>query len=140
MVADDLTWVLPLEQALHVHPWTRGNFTDSLAAGHLCRIMRVGAEPVGYGVMMLIVDEAHLLDIGIDSRHQRVGLGAALMRHLFDLVRAAGARHCFLEVRPSNGAAISLYGKLGFERIGLRRSYYPAPGGREDALVMKAAL
>lgn len=140
MAADDLTWVLPLEQALHVHPWTRGNFIDSLAADHLCRIMKLGVEPVGYGVMMLIVDEAHLLDIGIDPRHQRAGLGVALMCHLFDLVRAGGARHCFLEVRQSNAAAIALYGKLGFERIGLRRAYYPAPGGREDALVMKAAL
>lgn len=140
MVEADLPWVLALEQELQVCPWTRGNFVDSLASGHLCRIMKIGAEPVGYGVMMQVVDEAHLLDLGVDARHQRAGHGQQLLEHLFELVRARGTEQCFLEVRASNAAAIALYRKAGFAQIGLRRGYYPAAEGREDAIVMKATL
>lgn len=140
MVEADLSWVLALEQQLHVCPWTRGNFVDSLAAGHLCRIMKIGTEPIGYGVMMQVVDEAHLLDMSIDVRHQHAGHGHRLLAHLFELVRARGAQQCFLEVRSSNAAAIALYRKAGFEQIGHRRGYYPAAEGREDAIVMKAVL
>ena len=140
MVEADLSWVLALEQQLQVSPWTEGNFADSLAAGHLCRIMKIGPVPVGYGVMGQVLDEAELLVLGMDPRHQRVGHGRQLLDHLFSLVRAQGARHCFLEVRSSNAAAIALYRKTGFEQVGLRRGYYVTAAGREDAIVMKARL
>lgn len=140
MTEADLPWVLAFEQQLHESPWTRGNFIDSMSAGHLCRTMQIDGVPVGYGVMMQVMDEAHLLDIGIDARRQQRGCGLRLLEHLLGHVRAQGAEQCFLEVRTSNAAAIALYRKAGFEQIGWRRGYYPAAEGREDAIVMKAAL
>jgi ribosomal-protein-alanine N-acetyltransferase len=82
------------------------------------------------------VDEADLLDIAIAARHQRHGLGRSLLDEMMALARRTGMRRVLLEVRASNAAAIGLYRKAGFADIGLRRDYYPASSGREDAIVM----
>lgn len=140
MSEQDLDWVVACEHDLHSFPWTRGNFADSLAAGYGCWVMKVGGRPAGYAVMMLVLDEAHLLDISIERRAQGAGHGMALLEHLRDEARRHGATQFFLEVRPSNGPALSLYRKSGFEHVGRRRDYYPAIDGREDAIVMRCAL
>jgi ribosomal-protein-alanine N-acetyltransferase len=95
---------------------------------------------LGYAVLMLAVDEAELLDIAIAARHQRQGRGKALLEEMLQLAKSAGMRRMVLEVRASNAAAIALYGGAGFERIGLRRGYYPAAQGREDAILMGLML
>ncbi|ATE62578.1 ribosomal protein S18-alanine N-acetyltransferase [Thauera sinica] len=140
MAEHDLDWVVACEQDLHAFPWTRGNFADSLAAGYSCWVLRVAGRPVGYAVMMLVLDEAHLLDISIDRQAQRGGHGATLLHHLRNEARLHGATQFFLEVRPSNGPALNLYRKHGFEHVGRRRDYYPAADGREDAIVMRCEL
>lgn len=140
MFEQDLDWVSAREQELHPFPWTRGNFVDSLGAGYSCWLMKVQGRPVGYAVMMLVLDEAHLLDISVDRGAQRTGNGMALLDHLRSEARRNGAAQFFLEVRPSNEAALALYRKAGFEHIGRRRGYYPAVDGREDAIVMRCAL
>jgi ribosomal-protein-alanine N-acetyltransferase len=136
----DLDEVLAIESAIYTHPWTRGNFNDSLRAGYDCRVWRVGGELVGYFILMAAAGEAHLLNLSIAARHQRSGHGRALLREAVDLARRRGARSIFLEVRPSNLAAQSLYTRFGFRRIAVRRGYYPAHSGREDALVYTLAL
>lgn len=137
----DLDWVAENEARLHVSPWTRGNFADALAAGYICRIMRLEGRRVAYAVMLMVLDEAHLLNISVVRPAQGVGLGSALLLHLFDEARRVGATQCFLEVRPSNAAALALYRRHGFVSIGRRKHYYPAAGGsREDALVMRLSL
>jgi len=136
----DLEEVLAVEKAIYTHPWTRGNFCDSLRAGYECRTWRLEGELVGYFVLLLAAGEAHLLNLSIAARHQRSGHGRALLREASDLARRRGARSLFLEVRPSNLAAQALYTRFGFRRIGLRRGYYPAHSGREDALVLTLAL
>jgi ribosomal-protein-alanine N-acetyltransferase len=132
--------VLAIESAIYTHPWTRGNFNDSLRAGYDCRVWRVGGELVGYFILMAAAGEAHLLNLSIAARHQRSGHGRALLREAVDLARRRAARSIFLEVRPSNLAAQSLYTRFGFRRIAVRRGYYPAHSGREDALVYTLAL
>ena len=140
MGADDLDAVAALEASLQEFPWSRGNFADSLAAGHDARVLRLGADLVGFSVVMRVVDEAHLLNIGIDRRHQGRGHGARLLRQIMDDARAAGAVRVLLEVRPSNSQAITFYRQFGFSQIGVRRAYYPAAAGREDALVFDKEL
>jgi ribosomal-protein-alanine N-acetyltransferase len=137
----DLDWVVENEAELHAFPWTRGNFVDSLVAGYGAWILRDTAQPLAYAVMLTVVDEAHLLNISVARPAQRAGIGGRLLRQLFDEARERGASQFFLEVRPSNEAAIALYDRHGFESIGRRRGYYPArDGGREDAIVMRREL
>jgi ribosomal-protein-alanine N-acetyltransferase len=140
MTIDDLDWVVENERELHAFPWTRGNFADALGAGYSAWLLRVDGRAQAYAVMMEVLDEAHLLNISVASGAQRRGLGAAMLAHVCGEARRRGASQIFLEVRPSNAAALALYRRAGFEPIGRRRGYYPAPGGREDAIVMRLAL
>ncbi|NTV09295.1 MAG: ribosomal protein S18-alanine N-acetyltransferase [Zoogloea sp.] len=140
MSLSDLDWVAARDAELFPFPWSRTNFSDSLAAGYVCRMMYEGGERIGYAVMMMVLDEAHILDISVVQARQRAGCGARLLRHLCDLARENGAAWMFLEVRPSNAPALALYERSGFEQIGRRKGYYPAASGREDALVMRLSL
>lgn len=140
MQPTDLDWVAEQDQALYPFPWSAGNFADSMAVGYSCWIMRDGGERVGYAVLMPVLDEAHILNISVVKARQRGGLGRMLLAQLGKVARDAGARQIFLEVRPSNLPALALYEHAGFERIGRRKGYYPAVGGREDAIVMRLPL
>ncbi len=136
----DLEAVMAIESAIYSHPWTRGNFVDSLNAGYECRCLRLGAELIGYFVLMVAAQEAHLLNLSIAAAHQRRGHGSGLLNDAADLARRLGARNVFLEVRPSNRGAQALYTRFGFQKVGTRRGYYPAHSGREDALVLTLPL
>lgn len=136
----DLDEVMAIEDTIYSHPWTRGNFTDSLRAGYACMTWRLKGELVGYFILMAAAGEAHLLNLSIGSRWQRGGQGLALLGEASALARELGAAHIFLEVRPSNHAALALYGRFGFRKVAVRRDYYPAHQGREDALVLSLEL
>jgi ribosomal-protein-alanine N-acetyltransferase len=136
----DLAEVVAIEQAIYTHPWSEGNFADSLRAGYDCRTWRMQGELVGYFVLMSGAGEAHLLNLSVAAAHQRHGHGAALLREATRLAKRRGAQAIFLEVRPSNQAGQRLYTRFGFRKVGVRRDYYPAAGGREDALVLSLAL
>jgi [ribosomal protein S18]-alanine N-acetyltransferase len=141
----DLAEVLAIENAIYTHPWTLGNFADSMRAGYDCATYRMNGrlsrgELVGYFILMAAAGEAHLLNLSIAARHQRRGHGSALLREAAAMARRRGAGNMFLEVRPSNQAAQNLYTRFGFRRIAVRRDYYPAHSGREDALVYSLAL
>lgn len=136
----DLDEVLAIEQAVYSHPWTRGNFADSLRSAYQCRTWRLGAELLGYFVLLVAAGEAHLLNLSIAAPWQRRGHGSALLEQAMRIAREAGARHMFLEVRPSNLPGQALYERFGFRRIAQRRGYYPAARGREDALVLSRSL
>lgn len=137
---EDLPAVLRIENAVHAYPWTRGNFSDALRSAYTCKILESDGTMMGYAVMMMGVDEAELLNIAIDAAQQRKGMGRRLLEAMLSLARQAGMRRLVLEVRTSNLPAIALYGACGFRGIGLRRNYYPAKGGREDALLMGKQL
>jgi len=140
MATADLDGVAGLETGLQVFPWSRGNFADSLHAGYSAWVARLGGELVGFSVVMRVLDEAHLLNIGVAAKFQGQGHGARLLRQAMALARDAGCQRMFLEVRPSNARAVELYRHFGFRQIGLRRDYYPAALGREDALVFEKDL
>lgn len=143
MTAADLDEVVPIENAAYRHPWSRGNFADSLHSNYLCRLLRDPADGsvVGYFLMMIALDEAHLLNITVRPAAQRRGIGAKLLERAIELSRECRAAILLLEVRPSNLPAIGLYERRGFQRIGIRRNYYPAAGQtREDAIVMRLPL
>jgi [ribosomal protein S18]-alanine N-acetyltransferase len=140
MADADLDWVVNAEATLHFMPWTRQNFVDAFAAGYSAWVWVNEGTPAGYAVMFVVLDEAHLLDFSVLPSFQGQGLGRTMMQHLWQVCREQGALQMFLEVRPSNKAALALYRRMGFAEIGRRKQYYPAPEGREDALVMKAPL
>ena len=140
MSAADLDEVLRVEYRVCPFPWGLGNFGDSIASGYSCWVCRVSGELAGYFVVMVAVDDAHLLTISVGEKHQRLGFGARLLRHAMCVAHAGGARRLLLEVRPSNAKALALYRHFGFQQIGRRRDYYPADGGREDALVLSHDL
>ena len=140
MHAADLPEVVAIEQAIYTHPWSEGNFADSLRAGYECRTWRMQGELVGYFILMTGAGEAHLLNLSVAAAHQRRGHGAALLREATRLARSRGAQAVFLEVRPSNVAGQRLYTRFGFRKVGVRRDYYPSAIGREDALVLSLAL
>ena len=140
MQVADLDEVLAIEFAVCPFPWGRGNFSDSLSSGYSCWVCRVNGVLIGYFVLMLIIDEAHLLTISVAAKRQKLGFGARLLRQAMDVALQRGARSLLLEVRPSNVSALSLYRQYGFKQIGVRRDYYPAEHGREDALVLTRDL
>jgi ribosomal-protein-alanine N-acetyltransferase len=140
MEEGDLQWVVELERQLQSFPWTEIHFRDSLAAGHGAWVVESDGQPVAFAILMLVVDEAHLLDIGVAREFQRRGIATRLLRHLYRRAAELGAISIFLEVRPSNVAAARIYEREGFAVIGRRRGYYPAAEGREDAIVMMRPL
>lgn len=140
MAEADLPAVMAIENAIYAFPWTPGNFRDSLAAGYDCSAYMRNGELIGYAVVMLASDEAHLLNLSIAAGCQRQGYGGQLLQRLCKVARGQGMRMIFLEVRPSNVAGLRLYARHGYKRVGLRRAYYPAQAGREDALVLGLRL
>jgi len=136
----DLDAVLAIEYRVCAFPWSRANFIDSMASNYSCWVCRVDGKAAGYFVLMLAVDDAHLLTIAVAESQQRHGLGARLLRQAMSVGRAGRATTLLLEVRPSNAKALAMYRHFGFAQIGVRRGYYPAEGGREDALVLTHPL
>ena len=140
MTGADLDAVMAIEDAVYMHPWTRGNFGDSLAADYHCWIVECGGEIAGYSVVMIAASEAHLLNLSVSAPWQRRGLGRELLVFVLKLARDYAARRILLEVRLSNAAARALYAAAGFSEIAVRRDYYPAGEAREDAVVMRLEL
>lgn len=140
MTEADVTGVVRLERASYQFPWSEGIFRDCLRVGYICRVVICGSELIGYGVMSVGAGEAHILNLCIDAGFRCQGIGRRMLAYLLDRGAAAGMTEAFLEVRPSNTAAIRLYLSLGFDQVGMRRGYYQAVGGREDAAVLKLSL
>ena len=136
----DLDAVAAIERSIYPFPWTRGNFADSLLAGHDGWIFELEVEEspqlIGYAVLMWLPDEVHLLNLSVAAPMQGRGYGREMLRWLLRDASARGAGGMLLEVRPSNLPALALYRSSGFESIGVRRGYYPAEDGREDAQVL----
>ena len=151
----DLDEVLSIEQISHAHPWTRGNFNDSLAAGHWAYCIRPESDGAqlgtyldpkvlwAYCVLYPAVDELHLLNITVSPKLRRLGIAARIMNAIEGIAANRLMPRIILEVRPSNIPAITLYESLGYQTIGVRKAYYPADqatGQREDAQVMAKSI
>lgn len=140
MQESDLARVIEIEQIAYDFPWTPGIFRDCLRGGYGCWVLERHGEVIGYGVLNVAANEAHILNVCVAPEAQGEGHGRHLVKRLIDLSRWHRAERVFLEVRPSNPRAIALYHSLGFNEIGRRPRYYPAHGGREDAIVMAQEL
>lgn len=140
MREDDLDTVIAIEQRAYPFPWTRGILRDCLRADYPAWVLLQHNAIIGYGVLSIAADEAHILNICTAPEAQGRGHGRRLLRALLQIARGRGVRRMFLEVRPSNPHAIALYHDEGFNEIGRRPRYYPARDGREDALVMAMEL
>lgn len=133
--------LMAVEQRAYSHPWSRGNFTDSLASGYQIELLLGGDQLIGYFVAMPGVEEAHLLNITVAPEFQQQGWSVVLLDALALWARGCGAQWLWLEVRVSNLRARQVYEKYGFQRVGERKRYYPsASAEREDAIVMSYAL
>ena len=155
MTTADLDAVLAIESVSHIHPWTKGNFSDSLAAGHWAYCVRpqlVDAikgsflDPEilwAYCILFPAVDELHLLNITVSPKLRRLGIGAKMMHAIEGVAAQQSMPRIILEVRPSNVSALQLYQSLGYEQIGMRKNYYPVDavsGLREDAWVLAKSI
>jgi ribosomal-protein-alanine N-acetyltransferase len=142
MTTAQLDAVMAIEAVAYAFPWSRGNFIDSLAAGHSAWILLGPTdELLGYFVAMFGVDELHLLNITVAPTAQRRGHARFLIDALVGLARVHRAGQVWLEVRQGNAAARAVYQRLGFVQVGVRRGYYPAAfGRREDAVVMSLQI
>ena len=155
MQTTDLDAVLEIESISHPHPWTRGNFSDSLAAGHWAYCIRPQLDHSvqgsfldsnvlwAYCILFPAVDELHLLNITVTPKLRKLGLGSRLMSAIESVASQQKIPRIILEVRPSNSNAVNLYQKLGYEQIGVRKGYYPADktsGTREDAMVLAKSI
>lgn len=129
-----------LEARAYPFPWTQSIFVDCLKHGYSGWIYEQDGKLLGYAMMMFVLDEMHLLNICIAPEGQGKGLGSRLLKTLERIARSGKAETCFLEVRQSNFSAIRLYLNAGFNEVGLRKGYYPAAFGREDAIVMAKTL
>jgi len=141
MRASDVQTVAELERASYEYPWTEGIFRDCLRVGYHCVVVESESGTLqGYAIMSVVADEAHLLNLCVSPDCRRCGLGREMLKQLLEAASLAGARRMFLEVRPSNVAALALYASEGFVEIGRRPRYYRAREGREDAVVLARDL
>ena len=140
MCLEDLPQVMKNERSGYSHPWREGLFLDCLVKGQECWLAVCDGKVVGHGLLSVAAGEAHLLNVCIHPDRQGHGLGKSMVEHLLDRARVKSAASVFLEVRASNRIACKLYEKLGFNEVGVRPNYYPAYGGREDALVFAKEL
>jgi len=140
MRVTDVAEVVAIERASYQFPWSEGIFRDCLRVGYICRVVTLSRQVMAYGVMSFGAGEAHILNLCVDEAQRCRGIGGRLLGALIERAAAAGMGEAFLEVRPSNSAALRLYLALGFEQVGMRRGYYQAADGREDAAVLKRVL
>jgi ribosomal-protein-alanine N-acetyltransferase len=141
MTEDWLDEVSRVEKRAYTHPWSRGNFADSLRAGYCAQVLLQESTLIGYHVLMLGAQEAHLLNLTVDPPHQGRGLARLMLDEMLRDAQARGAQSLWLEVRTSNLRARQIYERYGFKQVGVRRNDYPlAPFKREDAVVMSLPL
>jgi [ribosomal protein S18]-alanine N-acetyltransferase len=136
----DVPMVVEIERAAYQFPWSEGIFRDCLRVGYVCRVVDVEGETAGYGIMSVGAGEAHILNVCIHDEYRGRGFARKVLVYLLDRARTSGMYEAFLEVRPSNTAAARLYHSMGFEQVGVRRGYYQASVGREDAAVLRRVL
>lgn len=140
MLLDDLTHVIAVEKKAYTHPWTLGIFRDCLRVGYKCWVVELDNKIIGYGVVMIAAGESHILNLCIHPEYQGNGYGRVLLHFLIEQAQKAASDMVLLEVRESNKTAIALYESSGFHELGVRRDYYPADVGRENAIILAKYL
>jgi len=140
MLFEDVPAVLRIENAVYTHPWTEGIFNDCIRVGYNCWVYIEENELIAYGLISVAAEEAHILNLCVAPSEQGRGVGRLMLYKLLQQAEIRQVKSVFLEVRESNLTAQNLYEQEGFNRIGIRKAYYPAEDGRENALVFAREL
>ncbi len=140
MRLSDLKTILEIEKQVYNFPWTSKTFRDCLSVGYLCWVCEHIDQVVAYGILSIGAGEAHVMNICVSPQVQRQGIGKAMMAKLIEVAIENRTQSLMLEVRPTNISALNMYRKMGFNEIGVRKAYYPAINGREDALMLAIEL
>lgn len=140
MCQADVPCIAALDRQAYEFPWSAGIFRDCLLAGYVSLVMEYRQAVRAYAVMSVAASEAHLLNLCVAMDSRREGYGRLLLEDLIRRATRMGAEFMHLEVRPSNLAALALYHRYGFKRIGRRRRYYRAASGSEDAVLLARQL
>lgn len=135
MTLGDVERVMKVEEEVYEFPWTDKIFSDCIRVGYYCWLALQRQNIVGHAVISVTAGESHMLNLSIATEYQRRGYGKQFIEFLIEEAQTKQAQTMLLEVRPSNTAAINCYNAAGFNEIGSRKDYYPAPEGREDALL-----
>lgn len=136
----DIPAMLATEQAATAYPWAESSFVSSFSERYFNAVALLNEQIVGFYIGELVAGEASLFDIAVHPQQQGKAIGKALLSHFLDEAERRHATDCWLEVRASNHKAIALYHQQGFHQVGVRPAYYPAPGGKEDAILMAMSL
>jgi ribosomal-protein-alanine N-acetyltransferase len=136
----DLPAIETIEQRAHLFPWSHRVFRDCISSGYFLDGAFDGHNLLGFSVVMPILQEWHVLNLCVDPPKQRQGIGRALLQFILEQARQSQIQSVWLEVREHNAPARALYAAHGFRQVGLRKAYYPAKNGREDALVLTCEL
>jgi ribosomal-protein-alanine N-acetyltransferase len=140
MTRQDLAQIVKIEARAYDYPWSKDIFKDCLRVGYSCWVFDAAGTVQAYAIMSLVAGECHIMNLSVDPAVQGQGIGRAVLRQLIEVARHCSVDTMLLEVRPSNANALRLYRSEGFNEIGTRRAYYPAPHGREDAVILAKAL
>jgi ribosomal-protein-alanine N-acetyltransferase len=140
MQTEDITAVMKIEEKVYEFPWTKGIFADCIRVGYDCWVATEKDLIIAHAVLSSAAGESHILNLAVNEDYKRQGIGKQFLRHLINRARLKASEIVLLEVRPSNHVAIHLYESSGFNEIGSRKAYYPAPNGKEDALIFALQL
>jgi [ribosomal protein S18]-alanine N-acetyltransferase len=137
--ASDIDSLLVIESQAFQSPWPRQHFESELSQPHSHTLLArrphtVNQEIVGYIIYWFVVDEMHILNLAVSPGFRRQGLARSLLLEAIRLAQAGNLKTAWLEVRPSNTAALALYQASGFELAMTRKRYYS--DSREDALIL----
>ena len=131
--------VLEIERACYPAPWSESAFTNEMTASASVTLVAVERESVaGFLVGWIAADQVHVANIAVADGQRRRGVGTGMMLRLLEEAVRRGCTSSSLEVRESNRAARSMYSRLGYHAVALRKSYYSSPA--EDAVVMVKML
>lgn len=140
MTVEDIEVIMAIERRAYEYPWSEGIFRDCLNVGYCCWVCEEGGTIAGYAVMSVGAGESHILNLCVRPESRRRGLGRRMLKHMLNIARGHQADTALLEVRPSNRDAIALYTTVGFNEVGIRKAYYPAANGKEDAIIFALSL
>lgn len=136
MALSDIPAVYAIECNAHSHPWSQTLFLGNFGKRYFNHVLFCDGNIVGYFIASYVAGEVTLLNIAVSPSHQGQGLGQQLLAYLKQFSIDLDQQEIWLEVRASNQSALTLYRKLDFVEVDVRRAYYPTDNGREDAIIM----
>lgn len=136
LTSDDFQRIYAIECASHAFPWSEKTFMTNIGERYCNLKLEVDGKIVGFAINQFILDEATLFNIAVDPEYQGQGYGKMLLSAAIEKLAEKGVMTLWLEVRESNRSAIALYETIGFNEVSIRKNYYPAKNGKEDAVIM----